>query len=192
MQLPTPEPHDLDRRQSPRVRCGGLVNIVTLPSEGLSVPGKVLNLSLGGCGIETASPLPIGTRAEIMLRVHTASIRVLGEVRVHRGTHVVGVEFLLLSACGKYLLEDLIRELARHQSISNLLKGARRQSDYEAVHKTRSTILNGDYPITRSLVSLREAEAKALSAEPLTLDPAGAGCTNPSVIINGDGLDVFI
>jgi len=192
MKPPTPGPQGLDRRQSPRVRCGGLANIVTLPSEGLSVPGKVLNLSFGGCGIETDFPPPAGTRVEIMLRVNAASIRVLGEVRVQRGPHVVGVEFLLLSACGKSLLEDLIRELARQQAIANVLKGARGQSDYEAIHKKRSTILNGDYRIAGSVISLRAAETKGIIIEPSTTGAPSAGCTNPSIILNGDELDVFI
>jgi len=97
-----------------------------------------------------------------------------------------------LSACGKSLLEDLIRELARQQAIANVLKGARGQSDYEAIHKKRSTILNGDYRIAGSVISLRAAETKGIIIEPSTTGAPSAGCTNPSIILNGDELDVFI
>jgi hypothetical protein len=188
--MSTPEPQDLDRRQNPRIRCGGLANIVSLPSEGLSVSGKVLNLSLGGCGIATAVPLPIGTRAEIMLCVNAVSFRVLGQVQALPAAHLVCVEFLLLSALGRHMVADLIQELAKQRAIANLLKGSRRQPDYEAAHRTRQALVHGKHPFGERFMSLREDEAK-VSADP-SLGAINPGSGNCSVILSGDELDVYI
>jgi hypothetical protein len=184
-----PAPPFPDRRQTPRVRCGGLAKIISLPSDGLTVPGKLVNLSLGGCGIETAFPLQPGTRAEIMLRVNAASVRVLGEVHAPRERQVVGVEFLLVSACGKYLLAELMRELARQRAITKLAKGARRQSDYEG---TRQPLIEGCGSIAARLVRPEEFRAEEISNIHLGHGAASLGGSHPTIILNGDELDVFI
>ena len=201
MPLPNPVPQKVDRRQSPRVRCGGLARIVSLPSEGMAVPGKILNLSLGGCGIETPFPVPSGTRAEILLRVNAASIRVIGEVQDPRGPRGVGIEFLLLSGYGKNLLQDVIRELARQQAIAAIAHAARRQPDLEAI-RPRPLLLAASYSRGGSLVTLEEAGTKRHTIEPpvtehLTIqsptsDVVDAQLTNDSRILRAEELDLFI
>lgn len=201
MPLPNPAPQKVDQRQNPRVRCGGLARIVSLPSEGITVPGKVLDLSLGGCGIETPFPVPRGTRAEILLRVKAASIRVIGEVQDPRGPRGVGIEFLLLSAYGKNLLEDLIRELARQQAIAAIAPTARRQPDIEAI-RPRPLLLAASYSSGGSLVTLVEAGTKRPAIEPPviehpttqnpTIEVVDAELTNDSRIQRVDELDLFI
>ena len=168
-----------DRRQSPRIRCGGLAEIITLPSVGLVVPGKVLNLSLGGCGVETLYTVAPGTRAEILLHVNTASIRVLAEVQVPRQRHVVGVEFLRVSAFGKNLLEDLIRELATRQAEYNSLK-VRRQRDDQTLRSMAGSFGN------------MAAQATALSLQQSILGPVRPATAKVATILNGDEIDVFI
>ena len=201
MPLPNPGPQKVDRRQSPRVRCGGLARIVSLPSEGMAVPGKILNLSLGGCGIETPFPVPSGTRAEVLLRVNAASIRVIGEVQDPRGPRGVGIQFLLLSGYGKNLLQDLIRELARQQAIAAIAHAARRQSDLDAI-RPRPLLLGASYSIGGSLVTLEEAGTKRPAIEPPviehptihnpTIDVVDAASTQDSGILRVEELDLFI
>ena len=187
---PAPTDINVDRRQSPRIRCSGSANIVSLPSEGLVVPGRVLNLSRGGCSIETVSPLSPGTRAEILLHVNSASIRVVGEVRALRDACVLGVQFLLLSAGGKDILEELIQELARQRAIANL-NGARLLPDSEAVPQMRPTLLNQSRSIAGTLVTLEKAEMKAVTFERPTLDAAHPVTTN-RIVFDSEEIDLFI
>jgi hypothetical protein len=180
----TREPYSPDRRQGPRVRFGGLAKIISLPSQGLYVPGKVVNLSLGGCGIETVSPLPAGTRAEFVLHENAASIRALGEVRESRGRNVVGVEFLLVSACGQYLLEDLIRQLVREQAIAALRKGSLLHSDFEGIQKTRQALSDEKRDVTRHVMSLEEAIT-------MSIEPRVAGTEAIATFLYKE-LDLFV
>jgi hypothetical protein len=105
----TPErtSEDDDRRRSARFSCGGLAKISRLPSDGVFVPGKILDLSLGGCCVDTALPINYGARTDIVVRVNAASFRALGEVRAIRGGSGACVEFVHLSAGGKDILANL-------------------------------------------------------------------------------------
>jgi hypothetical protein len=179
---------ELERRQNRRIRCGGTAKIISLPSEGLWVPGKVLNLSVGGCGIETASPLSAGTLAEIVLRVNAASIRVLGEVSAHRDPRVVGVEFRLVSAYGKDLLTELMEELAKRQIVANFKKPVRDKSEFDTNRRKLSVLLHGSSQESRTMASL-DKPASSGSPTADTLCPAPGDI--PS-IFNGDELDVFV
>ncbi len=126
---------DKERRRSPRFNCGGFVEINWLPSNGIYVPGKVRDLSLQGCCIDTKEPLDPGKRAEIVVRVKTDSFRAVGEVRVIRGDSGAGIEFVRLSAGGKNLLEDLLAELARIQAAIDKLKAASPKMDPDSFRK---------------------------------------------------------
>lgn len=150
-------PPESDRRHGTRVRCGGLAKIVPLPSQGLFVPGKILNLSEGGCGVELVLSLPVGTRAEFVLHVNAASIRVLGEIREPRGANVVGVEFVRVSAGGKYLLDDLIQHLLREQALAALRKTGRNQSDRDRILQTESAFWHDWRDVPPQVVRLHEA-----------------------------------
>ncbi len=154
-----------DRRRSPRFSCAGLASIISLPSDGLTLPGKVCDLSLLGCGIETVSPLKDGTRAEILLRVNASSVRAVGQVRAVRVPHVIGLEFLHLSTSGQDILDELIRELARQQAVASLLRAVRRGPDPEELNKDRAALLNVSLPIVGSFVSLDETGANSLSVD---------------------------
>ena len=136
-----------DRRRNPRVSCGGLAKIITLPSDGLTLPGKVLDLSLGGCGIKTDFPLTSGTRAEILLQVNGSSLRAACQVRALRATHGVGLEFLHLSALGQDMLKELIRELARQRALASTFMTGRRQPGPKQWIGGRAALLNPNLPI---------------------------------------------
>jgi hypothetical protein len=125
---------DEDRRRSTRFICGGDAKISLLPSDGIFLAGKILDLSLHGCRIDTTLAINIdnGVRTEIVVRVNDASFRAVGEVRAVRGASGVGIEFVRLSASGKDTLSDLIKELAKLQAIMNKLRSARRETDAES------------------------------------------------------------
>jgi hypothetical protein len=127
------------RPRNPRFRCGGLAKISLLPSNGLYLSGKIRNLSLGGCCVDTPVPIECGARAEIVVHVNSSSFRAVGEVRGIRGNSEAGIEFVYLSKAGKDLLADLVAELARLQTVINQLKAARRDAESESFRKQLET-----------------------------------------------------
>ena len=126
---------DEDRRRSPRFSCGGHAKITRLPSSGIFLPGTIRDLSLGGCCVDTTLPIDFGVRTEIVVRVNAASFRAVSEVKAMRGGSTACMEFVQLSAGGKDLLEDLVTELARLQSVVNKLRSARREMDTESFRR---------------------------------------------------------
>ena len=123
------------RPRNPRFSCGGLAKISVLPSNGIFLSAKILNLSLGGCCVDIPEPIECGARAEIVVHVNSASFRAVGEVKGIRANSEAGIEFVYLSRGGKDLLADLIAELARLQAFINHLKTVRRETEAEAFHK---------------------------------------------------------
>ena len=124
-------PGDGDRRRSPRFSCSGEAEIICLPSNGLSLPGKIRDLSMGGCCVETASALHCGVQAEIVVRINSASFRAVSQVRAIRDRAVAGMEFVHLSARGKDMLAEVVEEMARLQALVNQLRSARREAEAE-------------------------------------------------------------
>ncbi len=125
------DPSANDRRRSPRFSCGGIAEIICLPSTGLIVPGSIRDLSLHGCWVETSRPMDCGAQAEVVLRVNSASFRALGEVKAIRGKSGSGFEFVRLSAGGKDMLADLVTDLAKLHALISKLKSDRRAMDAE-------------------------------------------------------------
>jgi PilZ domain-containing protein len=117
-----------ERRRSPRFGCSGLANFVCLPTEGGLLRGTIRNLSVGGCFIETGMVLPCGIRTEILARVHTSSFRALGQVKAVLGRAGVCIEFVRMSAGGEYLLNELVKNLAKVRTVSHLI-GSAEQSE---------------------------------------------------------------
>jgi hypothetical protein len=158
-----------DRRGNPRFSCGGQVTISCLPSDGIVLPGKIRDVSLGGCCVETTSPIARGVRAELVLRVNAASFRAVGEVRAIRGHSGACLEFVLLSAGGKGVLADLVTELARLQAVMNDLKSTRREIDPESFRRQldywrlQATSLSRRFP---SLGTALPPESSGVSSEP--------------------------
>jgi hypothetical protein len=133
--MPEHDGENDDRRGSPRFSCGGQATISRLPSDGIVLPGKIRDLSLGGCCVDTALPIDCGVRAELVVRVNAASFRALGEVRAFRGRSGVCLEFVRLSPSGKDMLADLIKELARLQAFVDKVKSSRRDLDAESFRR---------------------------------------------------------
>jgi hypothetical protein len=175
-----------DRRRSRRFTCGGEAKISRLPSDGIFVPGKILDLSLGGCRVDANLPARCGWRAEIMVRVNAASFRAVGEVRAIRGGSGTGIEFVQLSTGGKDMLAELVAELARLQAIMNQLRSARRGTHTESFRRQiedgrlgavrlserfpfLGTILRGEEPEPKSRQSASDGKDRIAETQPLVI-----------------------
>jgi PilZ domain len=156
---------DAERRRSTRFSCGGQAKVTQLPSNGIFIPGTLRDLSLHGCCLDTSLPVDNGMRAEILLRVNTASFRAVGEVKgVRRGTSA-GVEFVQLSAGGKDLLAELVEELERLQALMLKLKSARREMDAASFRREMTSgkfaaMLSQRFPILGAILNAESAEAE--------------------------------
>lgn len=100
---------------------------MSLPWEGALLWGRLCNLGLGGCYLETASPLERGTRAEIVLCVNAWSMRAIAQVRVVREHSGIGVEFVRMSAGAYRTLAELMEELERFRAVVRAPRAAPRQ-----------------------------------------------------------------
>ena len=153
-----------DRRRSTRFSCGGDAKLTRLPSNGVILPGKIRDLSLHGCLIDTTLPIDCGVRAEIVVRVNAASFRAVGEVRATRGGSGAGMEFVHLSAVGKDRLSDVIAELARLQAVMNKLRSVRREMDAESFRgqletgKLQAAMLSERFPVLRTILKAEGSE----------------------------------
>jgi len=152
-------PREGERRRNPRFSCGGMVQIVCLPSDGILLPGKIRDLSLGGCSIQMGSPIQRGSVAEILVRVSASSFRALAQVREVRGPAGVGVQFLQMSAGGQDMLAELVRELARQQAIARVAEAARRGPDAEFFVQRRAALFRTGLPIVEALAGTESGEA---------------------------------
>ena len=155
---------DNDRRRSTRFSCGGDAKLTRLPSNGVILPGKIRDLSLHGCLIDTTLPIDCGVRAEIVVRVNAASFRAVGEVKATRGGSGAGMEFVHLSAVGKDRLSDVIAELARLQAVMNKLRSVRREMDAESFRgqletgKLQAAMLSERFPVLRTILKAEGSE----------------------------------
>jgi hypothetical protein len=125
------KPNNEERRRTPRYACGGEAKIICLPTEGLFLPGRVRNLSMGGCCLEAPAPLESNSRMEILLRVNSAIFRAVSRVRASRGRWALGMEFLQLSVGGQERLRELVDQLARLQSQMKRVTSARLEEQKE-------------------------------------------------------------
>ena len=170
---------DPERRRSPRFSCRGLAKIICLPSDGIFLHGKILDLSLGGCGVETPKPLIHGAIAEIMVRIHGSCFRALGQVRAVHGSAGNCMQFLQLSSGGRDMLAELVRELARQQAIANVVRNARQEPDQEFLGEHRSAVLAAGIPLIRVTP---DAESTA---------PDSLAVSRTALVVDGD-IDLLI
>lgn len=119
-----------ERRRTPRFSCGGEARIYSLPSNGVHVPGRLRNLSLGGVCLDTSHAFDLGARAEILVSVNAASFRTLGLVRAAERSRA-GVEFVQMSTGGRDLLADLIAQFERIAAAVNKLRSERVEIEEE-------------------------------------------------------------
>jgi PilZ domain len=113
---PEPLAGNNDRRRIPRYSCSGQARISCLPLNGALLSGRLRDLGLGGCcieSIETSSPFDLGAQTEILMEVNSWYFRALGHVRALRDRSGISIEFMRMSAGGYSMLADLIADLER-------------------------------------------------------------------------------
>ena len=76
--------------------------------------GRLSDLSLGACYIETESPFPIHTEITLSLRVAESELQLKGLVRVMHPSHGMGVEFTSAHGEHREQVEQFITVLSQH------------------------------------------------------------------------------
>ena len=100
-----------NRRRHQRYSCEGRAEVF-LPHGGLLLRGRILDLSLSGCFIETAAiNLERGTHVEVSFVAHRMQFRVAGIIAVLHPRRGAGIAFQNLSLRGARQISDLIHEL---------------------------------------------------------------------------------
>lgn len=105
-----------DRRRSPRLDCCGnaQLRMVNLESaDPIQFHGKILNLSLIGCCVETERPvaLRVMDRLEVYFQLNGMPVLVMGVTRAIHSPHRIGIEFLDVSPRKQDQIRFLVSEL---------------------------------------------------------------------------------
>jgi hypothetical protein len=105
-----------EKRRHPRYSCEGYAEVF-LPHGGLLFRGRISNLSVSGCYIETTmANLERGTLIEAYFVTNQLQFRVQGNIAEVRKRRGVGIAFLNVSPRRAGQIATLIRELAEQQS----------------------------------------------------------------------------
>lgn len=103
------EEEPVNRRAAPRYSCAGDAEIV-VPGCGLRFPGRIANLSTGGCLIEARCSLERGTSVELWMVAEGMPLRVPANLIVRRNDGV-GFRFGQIGARRLDQIRALIAEL---------------------------------------------------------------------------------
>jgi PilZ domain len=114
---PTPPPATtgsgsrVERRRYPRYQCTGAVQ---LSKEGTDLPTwvRLTDIGLGGCYVETLSPVPLQTTVDLVIDAEGLQIRGLGKVRTLHPSVGNGIAFTQMKADDWQRLHQLIARLA--------------------------------------------------------------------------------
>jgi hypothetical protein len=89
-----------------------------LVKTGITMPGRILNLSLGGCRIRMEERFNVGiyVRVEAEFYLHGLPFRVGGVSQAILDKHTIGVRFLDLSSSRREQLTELIEEIAEAET----------------------------------------------------------------------------
>lgn len=103
----------LERRVNARLPCLGTSGITFLPS-GRKALGCPVNLSLGGCCIESDAAIPavIGNCVDAYLRVEGSTMLVAGVIRHLNKNTRAGIEFIGLSGSKAEQIHRLTSEIS--------------------------------------------------------------------------------
>ena len=110
-QQPGESPFAVERRRHKRYTVEGEAEVIIY---GLQLfRGRVIDLSLGGCFIETqARPnAAVGTHADLLFRANGLLVRTTGSFRTFRQGYGSGFVFVRMDDATRQHLEDLIASL---------------------------------------------------------------------------------
>lgn len=100
-----------NRRRHPRYPCEGHAEVY-LPQGGLLLRGKILDLSLSGCFIETPTiTLERGTSVEVYFAARQLQFRVAGHIAVLHRKRGAGIAFQPMVPRRARQIADLVSEL---------------------------------------------------------------------------------
>jgi hypothetical protein len=100
-----------DRRQYPRFRCPGNVQVSRAESAH-HVWAKLGDLSLGGCYIDTPVPEPVGSKLRLVVHIQENKIFASGEVRTCVPALGMGVQFTSFESGSRELLKQVVDRLS--------------------------------------------------------------------------------
>jgi hypothetical protein len=112
-----------ERRRYPRYPCSGGVQL-SKENTGLPVWVRLADIGLGGCYVETMSPLPLQTNVELVIHVDELKIHGRGKVRTCHPTVGNGIAFTQMPADDWLRLHHLIARLAAattHQATASAI-----------------------------------------------------------------------
>jgi hypothetical protein len=105
-----------DKRRHPRYTCHGYAEVF-LPHGGLLFRGRILDLSVSGCFIETKMPkLERGTSVEVYFVTNQLPFRVQGNIAEVRQKRGAGISFVNVSPRRATQITALIGELAEQKA----------------------------------------------------------------------------
>lgn len=109
-----------NRRRCPRYPCEGRAEVF-VPHGALLFQGKILDLSLSGCFIETpALNLERGTHVEVYFVARQMQFRVAGHIAVLHRKRGAGIAFRNLAPRRAQQVADLVRELKELAEIKGI------------------------------------------------------------------------
>ncbi|HEY6487698.1 MAG: PilZ domain-containing protein [Terracidiphilus sp.] len=104
-----------ERRREARHKVDGsaILHLLTL---GIKMPGRVLDLSLGGCALRTVDPFVLGIyrRVEVEFQIEGLPFRLAGVTQSIHDQRTLGIRFLNLSERKREQLLQLIEEMEEH------------------------------------------------------------------------------
>ncbi len=108
----TPKPAKRERREQARekVDTSAVIHLINIASR---LPGRILDLSPGGCRIRTDERFPVGiyTRVETEFFIEGLPFRLGGVIQAIIDRHTVGIRFLDMSERKRQQVEQLIEEI---------------------------------------------------------------------------------
>jgi len=99
-------------RLAPRFSFKADAEVTDLESE-TQIREKTKDLSLFGCGIDTSTPIPKGTRVRVKLAYQGQEMTALGLIVYARPDLGVGIAFYAVAQAHERILEGWVAELSR-------------------------------------------------------------------------------
>jgi PilZ domain len=107
-----------DKRQSPRLRCSGSAEFRTAGSDA-RMWGTVTDISQHGCYVEMNTPLPVGTKMDLVLKSFGIRIEAPGTVRASYPFLGMGICFAEIEPVQQTQLKQLLAALSARSGVSN-------------------------------------------------------------------------